>query len=631
MLYSGEIIDNTYQIVNEIGSGGMGVVYLAFHLRLKKYVVMKKFKGDVSDVTLLRNEVDILKSLHHPYLPQVYDFIEFENDIYTIIDYIDGYDLSHYIKSGERFNEKQLTKWLKQLCEVLAYLHEQQVPIIHMDIKPANIIVNSDGNICLIDFGISLGQSETIRGFSVNYSSPEQYHNVLCIINGSYDQMVELDGRSDIYSLGATFYYLMTGIMPDIQNQEQPDLSQFDIPYSEAFVSIIEKSMNKSLSGRYKTARKMLDAVNNIKKQDKRFKKYVLIQICVSSFAMLSVIFGIALIVSGNNSIIKGNFNNDYENFIESYEENDFSATEKGRAILDNENYKRILDTETKENLLHSLGECYYRQNDFVNSSFYYKKAYELTVGNNENDDNANVLFRDYLISLIMNNELSRAEDEINKAKENNIESYYLKIVDAQFNLYIGNTENSRQILNEILANDVDIENRYMGYLIYGDTYFNEKDYLSAAQYYEQAVNVKKDISVLRKLGSAYFNCMVNSDVQNQLYIQKALSYYKEIQNDYYPSVSDTINLAQIYRFTGDYSQAENVLKILSDYYPQDCRVYIYLAFTAADEKSADVSRYCKKAHELFLSSSDDVRSSIPDDDLIEIKRMFSYYCSSEW
>lgn len=78
---------------------------------------------------------------------------------------------------------------------------------------------------------------------------------------------------------------------------------------------------------------------------------------------------------------------------------------------------------------------------------------------------------------------------------------------------------------------------------------------------------------------------MVNSDVQNQLYIQKALSYYKEIQNDYYPSVSDTINLAQIYRFTGDYGQAENVLKRLSDYYPQDCRVYIYLAFTAEDEK----------------------------------------------
>ena len=85
-----------------------------------------------------------------------------------------------------------------------------------MDIKPANIIVNSDGNICLIDFGISLGQSETIKGFSVNYSSPEQYHNVLSILNGSYDEMVELDGRSDIYSLGATFYYLMTGILPDI-------------------------------------------------------------------------------------------------------------------------------------------------------------------------------------------------------------------------------------------------------------------------------------------------------------------------------------------------------------------------------------------------------------------------------
>lgn len=257
MLYSGEIIDNTYKIVNEIGSGGMGVVYLAFHLRLEKYVVMKKFKGDVSNVSLLRNEVDILKSLHHPYLPQVYDFIEFENDIYTIIDYINGYDLSYYIKNGEFFSENQLVKWLKQLCEVLVYLHEKPIPVIHMDIKPANIIVNSDGNICLIDFGISLGQSETIKGFSVNYSSPEQYHNVLSILNGSYDEMVELDGRSDIYSLGATFYYLMTGILPDIENQEQPDISQFDIPYSDAFVSIIQKSMNKNLSDRFKTARKM--------------------------------------------------------------------------------------------------------------------------------------------------------------------------------------------------------------------------------------------------------------------------------------------------------------------------------------------------------------------------------------
>lgn len=631
MLYGGEIIDNTYQIINEIGKGGMGVVYLAFHLRLKKYVVMKKFKGDVSNISLLRNEVDILKSLHHPYLPQVYDFIEFENDIYTIIDYIDGYDLSYYIKNGEFFSEAQLIKWMKQLCEVLVYLHEQPVPIIHMDIKPANIILNSDGNICLIDFGISLGLSETIKGFSLNYSSPEQYHNVISAINGCCEDMVELDGRSDIYSLGATFYYLMTGVLPDIENINQPDISMYEIPYSDAFVSIIQKAMSRSLSGRFKTARKMLDAVDNIKKQDKRFKKYVAIQICVSSFAILSVISGIGLMISGNNSITKERFNSDYESFVESCEENNYSAAEEGRAILDNDNYKKFIDNETKESLLHSVGDCYYRQNDYVNASVYYKEAYETAENDKYNKENTEVYFRDYLISLIMKNDLSKAESELNSAKIANENSVYLKIVEAQFNLYIGNTEKARELLDDAFENGVDIENKYTGYLIYGDTYFKEKNFLVAAQYYEQAVNVKKDISALRKLGSAYFNCMISSGNKNPQYMEEALKCYTEIQENYYPAVTDTINLAQIYRFSGNYSESENILKRLSNYYPQDCRVYIYLAFTASDKKSSDVTQYCQKAHELFLSANDDIKSSIPEEDLIEIKKMYSYYCLSDW
>ena len=76
MLFGGDIVNDTYSIVEEIGSGGMGVVYLAYHLRLEKYVVMKKIKNRNLDSSFLRNEVDILKKLHHPYLPQVYDIIE---------------------------------------------------------------------------------------------------------------------------------------------------------------------------------------------------------------------------------------------------------------------------------------------------------------------------------------------------------------------------------------------------------------------------------------------------------------------------------------------------------------------------------------------------------------------------
>ena len=141
MLFGGDIVNDTYSIVEEIGSGGMGVVYLAYHLRLEKYVVMKKIKNRNLDSSFLRNEVDILKKLHHPYLPQVYDIIEYECDFYTVIDYIDGKDLEHFINDGYVFTESQLIKWLRQLCEVLDYLHCNNPPIIHTDIKPANIIV----------------------------------------------------------------------------------------------------------------------------------------------------------------------------------------------------------------------------------------------------------------------------------------------------------------------------------------------------------------------------------------------------------------------------------------------------------------------------------------------------------
>ena len=147
MLFENMIVDDVYQVIEEIGSGGMGVVYLAYHLRLEKYVVLKQIKNPSVSTAMLRNEVDILKSLHHPYLPQVYDFIEFEGDIYTVIDYIDGYDLNCYIDNGWQFTESQLIKWLRQLCEVLSYLHTHYPPVLHTDIKPGNIIITTGGKL----------------------------------------------------------------------------------------------------------------------------------------------------------------------------------------------------------------------------------------------------------------------------------------------------------------------------------------------------------------------------------------------------------------------------------------------------------------------------------------------------
>lgn len=266
MLYNGEIIDHTYQIMQKIGSGGTGDVYLAYHIRLQKYVVVKRIKDNYVGQVNVRAEADILKHLKHTYLPQVYDFVQRERQVYTVMDYIEGCDMESYIRSGCLIDEDILIKWLRQLCEVLEYLHSRTPPIIHSDIKPANIMITKEGNVCLIDFNISLGgdDSSQISGISLPYASPEQYGKAVLYRNGQEHRHIILDGRTDMYSLGASFYYLMTGYPPAGPYERNISLAHQKIPYSEGLAAVIDKSMAPDSSGRYESMGQMLKAVNKI-------------------------------------------------------------------------------------------------------------------------------------------------------------------------------------------------------------------------------------------------------------------------------------------------------------------------------------------------------------------------------
>ena len=179
-LTKGTILENTSEIIEEIGAGGGGIVFRARHLRLQTDVVVKKIKDEVRGKVKSRQEADILKNLKHPYLPRVYDFIETEDGVYTVMDYIKGENLDEAVKKHGKYSQKQVKKWAEQLGEALEYLHSQNPPIIHSDIKPANIMLTEDGNVCLIDFNISLAMGESMEsavGISAGFSPPEQYRD----------------------------------------------------------------------------------------------------------------------------------------------------------------------------------------------------------------------------------------------------------------------------------------------------------------------------------------------------------------------------------------------------------------------------------------------------------------------
>lgn len=315
-----EIIAGTYQIIKQIGSGGGGNVFLAYHIRLDKKVVLKADKRKLSTrPELLRVEVDVLKHLSHTYIPQVYDFFEENGTVYTAMDYIEGDSFDKLLKRGDRFTQAQVIRWGMQLLEALSYLHspihgDPPHGFTHSDIKPANLMLTPLGDICLIDFNISLALGEeTIIGRSEGYASPEHYgldfsgedENTPFVrtstartgSTGAYRgttsskyRITTPDVRSDIYSVGATLYHLLSGRRPAAHAKKVVPLSEKE--YSPQLVRIIKKAMEPNPNRRYQTADEMLEAFRKIRENDSRVLKMRLERRIVCTVLVLSGILG---------------------------------------------------------------------------------------------------------------------------------------------------------------------------------------------------------------------------------------------------------------------------------------------------------------------------------------------------
>ena len=170
-----KVIAGIYEIENRIGAGGGGIVYLGRHLRLQQPVVLKEDKRTLSTgMEKLRREVDMLKGLSHTYIPQVYDFVQENGAVYTVMEFIEGESLDKLIDRNQFPSQSWVIKWACQLLEALSYLHSRPPHgILHGDIKPANIMLRPNGDVCLIDYNIALalGEDGAVRvGFSRGYA-----------------------------------------------------------------------------------------------------------------------------------------------------------------------------------------------------------------------------------------------------------------------------------------------------------------------------------------------------------------------------------------------------------------------------------------------------------------------------
>ena len=203
----GQVIHARYRIARLIGQGGFGAVYRAWDLSLKQPCAVKEnLDASPEAQRQFEREATILAGLRHSNLPRVTDYFFLPGQgQYLVMDFIDGYNLVEVVRQSDApLTESRALDWIGQVCSALTYLHSQNPPVIHRDIKPQNIIITPAGQALLVDFGISkiydpvLSTTGGARGVTPAFSPPEQYGRA------------RTDPRSDLYSLAATLYFLLT-------------------------------------------------------------------------------------------------------------------------------------------------------------------------------------------------------------------------------------------------------------------------------------------------------------------------------------------------------------------------------------------------------------------------------------
>ncbi len=246
-------------VVRQLALGGLSAVYLC-QLDGKKLVVLKESvvpedaKAELKDKAreMFAREAQLLMKISHPHIVQVLDYFVEGGRSYLMLDYVSGQDLRQYVKQNGRLREFQVIEWAKQIAAILAYLHNQEPPILHRDFTPDNLVVCADQSIVAIDFGAANEFIGNATGTFVGkqaFIAPEQFRGKACI-------------QSDIYAFGGTIFYLLTGEDPEALSQSEPSEM---LEISPGLNRLVADCTALELDGRIKSADEVLERLKALK------------------------------------------------------------------------------------------------------------------------------------------------------------------------------------------------------------------------------------------------------------------------------------------------------------------------------------------------------------------------------
>ncbi|PZV16001.1 MAG: serine/threonine protein kinase [Pseudanabaena sp.] len=261
----GEIIQSRYRITNILGQGGVGITYAALDAQTGDRVALKALSfrrmNEWKVLELFEREAKVLAQLDHPAIPRYLDFFQIDSDrdrdFYIVQQLVEGKSLAQAIADGWHGSEEDVKKIAEQVLEVLIYLHELKPPVIHRDIKPQNILLQSNLKIALVDFGAvqDTYRSTQVGGSTVvgtyGYMPPEQFRG-------------KAVPATDLYALGATILFLLTGRSPAELPEIKLKLSFRDsVNISTHFADWLDKMIEPAIEDRFSSAKQSLNALQN--------------------------------------------------------------------------------------------------------------------------------------------------------------------------------------------------------------------------------------------------------------------------------------------------------------------------------------------------------------------------------
>lgn len=574
------VFDGKYKIIKKIGSGGMSHVYLAELMADGSQWAIKKVpKRNARSFDLLA-EPKILKRLDHPALPKIIDVVQDKENVYIIENYIEGKVLSGQLEGHKCFDEATVVEWAKQLCDVLIYLHNQHPPIIYRDMKPSNIIISSDGRLSVIDFGIAreyeTGSDNTYLG-TKGYAAPEQYDSS------------QTDPRTDIYSLGATMFHLLTGMSPAERKPGVDTLRSLKPGISDGIEYIVNKCMQEKPSQRYGSAIELKyqlertyessykNKILSIRKNGKKVVKLLLVVVFI-----LMIAEGIRLMPEAERKgqtrldqtvIDLYEYNNGAENDPDAFLDIADQLNKQGKYELCVEylsaNKNKPENNAEKARYMYLMGTAYFGALDYSKASKYLGNAVELEPGNE-------LYMRDAAVSYARNGDENKASAILKELKD-------ISGADAST------------------------------YYIAGHIYEERADYENAIDSYKIAVSETTEYTLkqnsLRGLAEAYIKA---GDVV------KAEECYKELIDMQCRLPHIYLNLAIVYHSQEKWAQEEAILAELEKLYPDYYRCYImqtYMYIAKEDEKPKEKRDYTdavksfEKAEQYAPEGGEDIKS----------------------